>query len=232
MLTGGFFRCTAISFRSRFSGRNLDVTSPFGEGVISMPRNYTLNFKRMPDVHEHYAIIGIGALIDGVPLLYDGANEVGLYVCALNFISNAVYHNAHSGFINLCHYEMIHYILSKCKSVKEAREVLGKINITADAFKNGLPPSELHWFIADEKEAITVEPMLDGLMIYDNPYGVLTNNPPFPFHLRITQAPVSSQYSVFDSIITLRQINVNIRSVLFQMILCIQNNQPIHSIYT
>ena len=38
----------------------------------------------------------------------------------------------------------------------------------------------LYLFIADENESITVESMSDGLHIYDNPVGVLTNNPPFP----------------------------------------------------
>jgi choloylglycine hydrolase len=33
--------------------------------------------------------------------------------------------------------------------------------------------------IADKEEAIVVESMKDGLHIYDNPVGVMTNNPPF-----------------------------------------------------
>ena len=40
--------------------------------------------------------------------------------------------------------------------------------------------AQLHWIISDENESITVESMSDGLHIYDNPVGVLTNNPPFP----------------------------------------------------
>ena len=35
------------------------------------------------------------------------------------------------------------------------------------------------WIIADKESCITVESMSDGLHIYDNPVGVLTNNPPF-----------------------------------------------------
>ena len=33
--------------------------------------------------------------------------------------------------------------------------------------------------MSDEHEAIVIEPMADGLKIFDNPVGVLTNNPPF-----------------------------------------------------
>lgn len=36
--------------------------------------------------------------------------------------------------------------------------------------------------IADHEQCIVVEPMEDGLRIHDNPFGVLTNNPPFEFH--------------------------------------------------
>ena len=37
--------------------------------------------------------------------------------------------------------------------------------------------------IADKSENIVVESMADGLHIYDNPAGVLTNNPPFPIQM-------------------------------------------------
>ena len=43
--------------------------------------------------------------------------------------------------------------------------------------------SPLHWIISDRHASITVESVKDGLKIYDNPYGVLTNNPTFDWHL-------------------------------------------------
>ena len=49
--------------------------------------------------------------------------------------------------------------------------------------KSQLPAAQLHWIIADKDEAITVESMKDGLHIYDNPVGVLTNNPPFDMQM-------------------------------------------------
>ena len=39
------------------------------------------------------------------------------------------------------------------------------------------------WLIADKTGSIVVESTADGLHIYDNPVGVLTNNPPFPQQL-------------------------------------------------
>ena len=42
-----------------------------------------------------------------------------------------------------------------------------------------MPVSSLHWIIADRDEAITLESVREGIKIYDNPVGVLTNNPTF-----------------------------------------------------
>ena len=57
--------------------------------------------------------------------------------------------------------------------------MLEKINLTNTQFSDDLPLAQLHWILADRKEAITVESVKEGLKIYDNPVGVLTNNPPF-----------------------------------------------------
>ena len=37
----------------------------------------------------------------------------------------------------------------------------------------------MHWLIADRNEAIVLESVASGLKVYDNPTGVLTNNPTF-----------------------------------------------------
>ena len=48
------------------------------------------------------------------------------------------------------------------------------------AFSEQLPTAQLHWIIADKDACIVVESTKDGLHVYENPVGVLTNNPPFP----------------------------------------------------
>ena len=54
-----------------------------------------------------------------------------------------------------------------------------KMNLTDIPFSRELPTAQLHWIIAGHDEAITVESVKDGIHIYPNPAGVLTNNPPF-----------------------------------------------------
>ena len=58
--------------------------------------------------------------------------------------------------------------------------LLKRLNIWSEAFSPELPPSPLHWILADSKQSVVVESCRDGLHIHDNPVGVLTNEPPFP----------------------------------------------------
>ena len=57
--------------------------------------------------------------------------------------------------------------------------MLSRINLVKIDFSERLPLSPLHWMISDRRSSITVESVQDGIKVYDNPIGVLTNNPPF-----------------------------------------------------
>ena len=79
--------------------------------------------------------------------------------------------------------ELIPWLLGSCATLAEARALLEKANIVNIPFSDQLPLAQLHWLVADKTGSITVESTADGLHIYDNPVGVLTNNPPFPQQL-------------------------------------------------
>ena len=174
--------CTAISYKS-YSGRNLDVDKSYGEEVIIAPRNYPFRFKAQAGIDTHYAMIGMGAVTDGYPLYFDAANECGLYIAGLNYLGNAKYLPIASDKVNLAAYELIPYILSRCSSLSDAEYELKRISLADIPFRRDMPLAELHFFIADKHSSITVEPDADGLHVYENPVGVLTNNPPFPAQL-------------------------------------------------
>lgn len=116
---------------------------------------------------------------DDYPLYYDAVNEKGLGMAGLNFLGNAVYAEPEEGKQNVAQYEFIPWLLSQCATLDEARSRLSKMNLTGTPFSGQLPSAQLHWIIADATGAIVVESMADGLHIYENPTGVLTNNPPF-----------------------------------------------------
>ena len=173
--------CTAISMNNgeHCFGRNLDLDCSFRESVVITPRHFPLSFKRMPALHSHPAMIGVASIVQGFPLYYDAINEAGLCIAALNFPGNAHYAPPSEAQSSIAPYELIPWLLAQCASVAQARALLAHIRLAALPFSEALPLSPLHFLISDAKESIVLEPMKEGLMMHDNPCGVLTNNPPF-----------------------------------------------------
>ncbi len=177
--------CTAITYSgyNTYFGRNLDLEHLYDEAVTVVPRKFPLHFKREETLENHYAIIGMSTIINNYPLFYDATNEYGLSMAGLNFVGNAVYHDFEYGRKNLCTFELIPYLLATCKTVEEAMISIENLNVLSTPFDEKTPNSMLHWIIADKVESMTIESMCDGVRIYKNPLGVLTNNPPFDYHL-------------------------------------------------
>ena len=177
--------CTAISFTTKdhYFGRNLDLEYSYIETVTITPRNYPLLFRKKESLNTHYAMIGIAYVHNGYPLYYDATNEMGLSMAGLNFPGNADYKTEISEKDNITPFEFIPWILGQCSTVKDAKVLLDKINLLEEHYNNKLPLSPLHWMISDRESSITVESVKDGLKIYENPVGVLTNNPTFDMQL-------------------------------------------------
>lgn len=173
--------CTAATYKTNdfYFGRTLDYESSYGEEIVIMPRNFRLDFLNVGICEKHYAVIGTAHIAGGYPLFYDAVNEKGLCMAGLNFVGNAHYFKNIDGKDNIAQYEFIPWILGKCTSADEAKELISNINITDTPFSEHMPVGQLHWIIADKNSAITVESVSDGIKVYDNPLGVLTNNPPF-----------------------------------------------------
>lgn len=177
--------CTAVTYLTKdfYFGRTLDYEHSYLEEVTVTPRQFPLRFRHLDTVRQHYAIIGMAFVQEEYPLYYDAVNEKGLGMAGLNFVGNAAYSDVTPGKDNVAVFEFVPWILSQCETVSQARELLGRINLVGEDFSPQLRAASLHWLIADRKEAITVEAVEDGFHVYDNPAGVLTNNPPFPQQL-------------------------------------------------
>lgn len=178
--------CTAASYKTKqfYFGRTLDNEFSYCEEVTVTPRNYPFDFRFSEEINSHYAIIGMAYVCDGYPLYYDAMNEKGLCIAGLNFVGNAHFGGVVEGKENVAVFEFIPYVLSQCASVNEAKIKLENINLVNEPFNDKLPVAQLHWMIADREQQITVEAVKDGLKIYENKVGVLTNNPPFPEQLQ------------------------------------------------
>ena len=177
--------CTAATYRTKdhYFGRTLDYEVSYGEEVVVTPRNFPFHFRHMGSLPSHYAIIGMATVAGGYPLYYDATNEKGLSIAGLNFPGNADYKPLAEGKDNVATFELIPWLLGQCATVEEAKDYLTRMNLADTPFSPQFPVSPLHWIIADRDCAITVESVREGVRIYDNPVGILTNNPPFDYQM-------------------------------------------------
>ncbi len=177
--------CTAASYLAAkdrlYFGRTLDYGCSYGESIVCVPRNFPFDFKYEKSMKNHYSLIGTAHVSDGYPLFYDCVNEKGLAMAGLNFVDNAVFHTKKSQGINVATFELVPFILGQCENLSQARQLLKEINITDDSFSEKLPASKLHWIISDTTGSLVIESVSEGVFIYENPVGVMTNDPPFPY---------------------------------------------------
>lgn len=177
--------CTCIDFTTKdhYFGRTLDLEYRFDEKVVITPRNYPFALKNGTSFRTRYAMIGMASVRGSYPLYAEAANEKGLSIAGLNFPKNACFFPEENSRFNLAPYELFPYFLGLYSTVADLKEILPDLNITNIPFMEDMPVAELHWMICDGTECIVLEQMEDGLKVYDNPVGIMTNNPPFSYHL-------------------------------------------------
>lgn len=159
-------------------GRNYDYEMSYKEEVIFIPKQEEV-------CGNKYDILGIGSgLFPDYPMLYDGMNEKGLAMSGLAFTDNAHYHKyLKPNIVNYKPYSIIPTILGNYESVKQFQEIVVDkhyVNIIDAPYNNETANAELHWFLCDKDDCLVIESTKNGVNIYVNNYGVLTNNPPFP----------------------------------------------------
>ncbi len=200
--------CTSLSLPlpngRRLFGRTLDLDCHFGEQLTLTPRCFPFiapggralpGTGARPGSPQPTALLGMATVVDGYPLYAEAMNETGLSVAGLRFAGNAHYlppeAPAPAGYarVELAPWELIPYLLTTCRSVAEARRALGGVRVVDIPFpaRSGpIPPAPLHWHISDREAAappLVLEVSAAGHRLYEDPVGVLANNPPFPFQL-------------------------------------------------
>lgn len=178
--------CTSIAMTGDcfYFGRNMDWSCGFGERVVITPRHYPFHFRKSVEMDSHYAMVGMGMLDVGYPMYAEASNEKGLCMAGLNFPRNAWYSTQLDPVKNnISPFELIPWVLGQCANLQEARCLLENTHLVAIPFSRQVDLAPLHWHIADRSGSIVLESTKDGMHVYDNPVGVMTNNPPFPFQM-------------------------------------------------
>ena len=169
--------CTALGISDRLYGRTYDYERSFGEKVISTPRECV----EFGVAKNRYAMLGIGVESECGPLYFDGVNEWGLWVSALNFPGFADYPPAKGDGAEIFSGSVVGFLLGFCRDTSEVKDALRKVKIVGEG--KGISSAPLHWMIADERSALTLECTENGMKRYDNTVSLLTNSPEFPCQL-------------------------------------------------
>lgn len=189
--------CLALTLKNKKAnvfGRNMDIDTSFGQQVVITPRNYIWNYRFQKSNKQNYAMIGMAFPFKDIennstlyPLYAEAVNEKGLACAGLNYPETAHYFEPgeiKNGF-EITPYEVVGWILSNFTNIKDLKKFIKKNNIVIvnKPISKNLPVAPLHFIVVDKNESIVIEPNKDGIQMYDNPIGVLSNNPSFDWHL-------------------------------------------------
>ncbi len=176
--------CTVISIDNGgfCYGRNMDIEFPLAADVVTTPRYYPLKFRRTGELNEHYAFIGAAAMRAGSALYCDGMNEKGLCAAALSFPDCAYLRGSYDGLAEIAPFEVIPWVLSQCADIPQVMALLNESVLHDIPFSDDLPNTPLHWHFSDGHSSLVLECTVDGMQLYQDDIGVLTNAPRYPFH--------------------------------------------------
>jgi choloylglycine hydrolase len=185
--------CTGIRLTAAdgavVAARTLEFAIDLHSDVIVVPRGYA-RAGTTPDGKEglkwkaKYASAGANGV--GLPFLFDGLNEKGLYAGLFYFPTSAGYmpYAPADAAKTLAPWELGSWMLENFASVEEVKANIGAIVVPAVVFKEwGFAP-EVHFAVHDASGKSIVIEYVDGkLNVHDNPLGVLTNSPAFDWHM-------------------------------------------------
>ena len=187
--------CTAITLNAKDGSTIQARTQEWGafnldSDLMVIPRGTHIQ-SNTPDSKpgikwkSRYGALGINGM--HLPMCIDGMNEKGLSISVLYLPGMAKFEpykpaQAHRS-INAIDLPM--WFLTKFATVDEIKEELPKIKVVGVPLKElGGIPAPVHWLITDQTgKTIVIEYTDEKMHIYDNPVGVLTNSPEFPWHL-------------------------------------------------
>lgn len=182
--------CTSLTLETKngqhLFARTMDFTLDMNQEVIIIPRHYQWNNITGEIINTKHATVGMGINHQGRIIMADGVNEAGMTCATLYFPGFATYSQSiDDNKTNLAPFDFVAWSLTQFNSVKELKKSVDSITFLDIPLPDlGLTPP-LHWILADKwGDCIVLEPTNEGLKMYDNPLGVMTNSPEFNWHLQ------------------------------------------------
>ncbi len=187
--------CTGIMLTnvdgSIVHGRTLEFGMEIKSNIAVIPRGYRFVGKAPKGdgltYEAKYAVVGFRTFKDkGVQ---DGLNEVGLAAGTFYFPTFARYTEVtpENQAKAMSATEFPNWILTQFATVGEVRAAIeaGAVVVGPTVIPDWGPTAPpLHYIVYDKTGAsLVIEPVGGKLVLHDNPIGVLTNSPPFEWHM-------------------------------------------------
>lgn len=149
--------------------RGSDLESPAPNGAKGVHWKAKYGFVYLDGLHLDAAV--------------DGLNEAGLGVGVLFFPGYAGYETPTDNAQALSHIQFSAWVLSQFATIDEVKAALPGVKVWGEPLADlGLLP--LHYVIHDAKgQSIVCEWVGGKLNVYDNTVGVMTNSPPYDWHM-------------------------------------------------
>jgi choloylglycine hydrolase len=195
-LSGPAAACTGISLPT-VAGQSVHArtiewgSGPLDSRLIIAPRGIQLTSelpgdKRGVSWTNRYGYVGVSLVVDHI--IGEGMNEAGLNAGLFYFPGYGGYapYDPEDTARNLSEIDVTRWMLGQFATVAEVRAALATVTIAPPHLdEEGRAPPTVHWRVTDAKGESVVIEIIDGgkVQIYDNPVGVITNSPGFPWHL-------------------------------------------------
>jgi len=186
--------CTHITLKGAdgtiVSGRTMEWGDfDLHMNLLVVPRSSALKSHPMPDGKAgknwkaKYGFVGI----DMLDMAYiDAMNEKGLSALMLYFPGSAEYpkYDPAQAADSITAADIVKWAVSSFENVDQVREALASTRVASFSHPSVGGQVDMHWAIADADGNQIVVEYVDGkLDIYDAKLGVMTNSPPYDWHL-------------------------------------------------
>lgn len=192
--------CTDFRYFDGFSARTMDFPIPEDTHLRLIPEGEHYN------ADEISWITKVGYLsftLYGPNNTADGLNQCGLS-CAVLTLLETEYQN-YTGINSLGMTNSCDFILGQFCTTTEVQQAMSQLNIFRDILISGIPCPLLHLSIHDSSGQSLVIEFLKGQQIFhNNKIGILTNDPPYDWHIKNIQ-----NYNYISNIFPTGDITIN-----------------------
>jgi Penicillin V acylase and related amidases len=198
-----FPACTSLTYRDTagrvYLGRTMELTADFPYQLLYLPSGREFSSQPLPGAELRYSsrLASLGVAIPGrvptaqAPLtaadlkVVEGVNEAGLTFSLLAFPEVGEVPVPEENTPVLAATDLGTWTLGQFRTVDEVKAALAGQRVIPEAIALlGGTPAPFHYVLHDRGgKSIVLEFHAGQFHVHDNPVGVLTNGPEFPWHL-------------------------------------------------